>query len=236
MKKKSFRCRESNPGLRGESSKCYRLHRIGIYIFLFLFLSSFISFSLFYFLLMFYVLFYCFVIVLCKSLLALGLALPPPLFSITLFSLFCCLFFVLLKRERKKKKEKSMERLSRTLDTIETLVTETLGGGTPTPEVEKKFSAVFDDIRSCDPAVQETPLFCYIIGLLAYSFPVKLTEFLSALNTENPLRARYLERVLADSSGVALECLTQAAVVYDSARGFIDLVNGVLSDSNSGSD
>ena len=32
FKKIDFRCRESNPGLRGESSKCYRLHRIGIYI------------------------------------------------------------------------------------------------------------------------------------------------------------------------------------------------------------
>ena len=129
-----------------------------------------------------------------------------------------------------------MEKLSRALTTIEALVTETLGGGTLTPDTDKKFSAVFDDIRSCDPAAQEMPLFCYVVGLLAYSFPVKLAEFLSALDTESPVRAKYLERVLADSNGVALECLTQAAVVYDSARGFIDLVNGVLSDSESASD
>lgn len=126
-----------------------------------------------------------------------------------------------------------MNVLANTLTTIETLVTESLGGAALSPEAEKKFVTIFNDIRECSVTSSETPLFSFIIGLLAYSFPAKLVEFLGTLGEEDVLKKKYLEKMKADTNAVALECLTQASVVYDSAKGFIDLVNGVLSDSDS---
>lgn len=127
-----------------------------------------------------------------------------------------------------------MEVLKETLTTLENLVTESLGGATPPgPATEEKFTAVFNGIKESSATSLEVPLFCFIVGLLAYAFPAKLGEFLETLDEKDPLRSKYLERLKADSSAVALECLTEASVVYDSAKGFIDLVNGVLSDSDS---
>ena len=126
-----------------------------------------------------------------------------------------------------------MNVLANTLTTIEALVTESLGGAALSPEAEKKFVAIFNDIKECSATSSETPLFCFVIGLLAYSFPAKLVGFLEALGEEDALKKKYLEKMKADTNAVALECLTQASVVYDSAKGFIDLVNGILSDSDS---
>ena len=126
-----------------------------------------------------------------------------------------------------------MNVLANTLTTIEALVTESLGGAALSPEAEEKFVTIFNDIKECSVASSETPLFCFIIGLLAYSFPAKLVEFLETLDEADALKRKYLGKVKADTNAVALECLTQASVVYDSAKGFIDLVNGILSDSDS---